>query len=150
MDGYKIISEFISQPIIQLKSFDINLYNKVITKKDNQLAHIDNQSKIKYNVYYNNELCGFVGLIPGNKDVGFTQIIIIKQFRGYGLLKLIYQALVNKHRLKRLYARIMKSNVRSVKAHLKIGFKEISEEETKAQIKMGRMSRYQTTLYKDY
>ena len=151
MNGYQIVSEALGY-YITLKPFDVNLYKKTVSKKDQQLSHIDSQSEIQYTIYYHDDPCGFIGAIPvkNDKTGAFIQIVIFKSFRGKGIVKEAYNLLVKKHKFKTLYATIYKSNIASIKAHMKIGFKELPKNHLDDLVKQGRISRYQTRLYKEF
>jgi len=99
-------------------------YEKIISPDENVIYHT---------IIFNNQKAGIVGYIPTKqKDAGFVQILIAPEFRGQGLLEQAEDLLAKKYKLKKLYATISKENIASIRAHLKVGFKEISEEEQKS------------------
>lgn len=85
-----------------------------------------------HTVFVDGERAGIVGLVPLENvpDSGFVQIVLGPAYRGKGLIEKVYEALIDWHGLKTLYATIRKGNVASITAHKKIGFSEISEEKT--------------------
>ncbi len=148
MRTIQIFLENITNNNITFLTFDLNLYKK-ISKKDQQLSHIDTQSKIRYTIYFNDEPCGFIGAIP-HENYAFVQIVILPKYRGKGILELSYKELIKKYKFKTLFATIYKSNIQSIKAHMKIGFKELSKKELDHLITIRKISRYQTRLFKKY
>lgn len=89
-----------------------------------------NDSGVYYTIVSDDIKSGIVGYIPAKfpPQSGFVQIIIAKDFRGMGILKIAEDLLAEKHNLKILYATIAKGNKASIISHLKSGFKLISDD----------------------
>lgn len=94
--------------------------------------------KIKYDpkgfyqiISYNNKKAGVVGVIPSKFGHAFFQIVIDPKFRGKGILKSAAELISDKANITHLDATINKSNIISIKAHLKAGFKPLDEHREK-------------------
>jgi RimJ/RimL family protein N-acetyltransferase len=70
-------------------------------------------------------------------------------YRGKGLISKIYDRMVELHSLKTLYATIDKSNTASIKAHEKIGFKLLPEEDLVKLRGKGLIKEYEVRLVKN-
>lgn len=108
--------------------------------------------KYYHTIFVDGERAGIVGLIPSQfmSDTGFAQIVLDHSYRGKGLIRKIYDKFVELHELKTLYATIEKANPASVRAHEKIGFKQISEEEMSKLRAKGLLKDYEIRLKKDF
>lgn len=104
--------------------------------------------KYYHTVLVEGENAGIVGFIPSRTlpDTGFVQIVLAPAYRGKGLISKIYDRLIELHSLKTLYAIIDKSNTASIKAHEKIGFKILPEEELEKLRAMGLLQTYEVRL----
>ena len=107
--------------------------------------------KYYHTIYIEGEIGGIVGFIPSQTllDTGFVQIVLAPAYRGKGLIDKIYNRMVELHSLKTLYATIEKSNTASIKAHNKIGFKMLPEEELEKLRTKGLLQTYEVRLKKD-
>ena len=151
----KIINESLDSSSISLQPFNENLFNKLVTKTDQQRSHVAFRFKNydnAYTIYKLDEVAGFISYIPStlDKDVAFVQIVILKPFRGQGILPIAYNILTKQNNIKRLLATIRKDNTASIKAHVKIGFKFFPEKKLEQWRKIGRLDSFMTRLYKDY
>ncbi|MFA4890635.1 MAG: GNAT family N-acetyltransferase [Candidatus Paceibacterota bacterium] len=132
---------------VQLKIFDkkyiksIEGYTEILLKKDG----------IYYTIMVNRTRAGVVGYIPAKTyGRGFVQIVIEPKFRGKGILKIAEDMLAKKHELDRLYATIKKTNTRSIKAHLKAGFKKFSKRKLDLLRKEDLLKKEDIRLVKEY
>jgi len=87
------------------------------------------ESGTYYNILCDGKNAGVVGYVPAKfpDNAGFVQIVIDLHYRGKGIVAIAEGLISKKHNLKILYATINKSNVASLKAHTKSGFKTIDE-----------------------
>lgn len=108
--------------------------------------------KYYHTVMVDGEPAGIVGYIPSNfmPDTGFVQIVLNHAYRGKGLIGKIYDRLIELHSLKTLYATIEKSNTASIKAHDKIGFKLVPEEEMAKLREKGLLQENEIRLKKEF
>ena len=81
-----------------------------------------------YTISNDNNKIGIVGFVH-TEETPFLIVGIIKEFRGQGFLIKAYEALVEKHGFKKLYADVERKNKVSLEAHKDIGFKELPEGE---------------------
>jgi len=107
--------------------------------------------KYYHTVYVEGEMAGIVGFVPSKTlpDTGFVQIVLAPAYRGTGLISKIYDRMVELHSLKTLYATIDKSNTASIKAHEKIGFKLLPEDELEILRAKGLLQTYEVRLQRD-
>ena len=107
--------------------------------------------KYYHTVLVEGENAGVVGFVPSRTlpDTGFVQIVLVPAYRGKGLIGKIYDRMIELHSLKTLYATIDKSNTSSIKAHEKIGFKLLPEEELERLRTMGLLQAYEVRLEKN-
>lgn len=154
MNAYQIVSESL-EPQITLQPFDDKSYYELVTKTDQNLSHIDLRStknSMFHTIKYEDEICGFIGgnRLSNDKTISFINIVILKQFRGKGILKEVYKLFVRQYSLKELWATIRKSNERSISAHLKIGFKYFPQDRLDEWYENKRMDKSMTRMYKKY
>ena len=132
--------------LIEIQKNDISLSNLSVDdyykKLPQDKKHILYNPKLAdyYILVLNNKFnAGITGLFPGksNKKIGFFQIYIEKQYRGKGILKIAANLIFQKYNLSILVSTIKKSNVASIKAHIKAGFKELDKEQQDRLIKKG-------------
>lgn len=104
-----------------------------------------------HTVFVDGERAGIVGFVPSQNmpDTGFVQIVLAPAYRGKGLIGKIYERMVELHSLKTLYATIEKANSASLRAHDKIGFKLLSEEEQEILRNKGLLKPYEVRLVKE-
>jgi len=105
-----------------------------------------------HTIVVDNEKVGVVGYFPvkKNKQAGFVQIALLLKFRGKGFVKKAEELLVKKYDIKLLWATVDKDNIASIKAHLKIGFRQLSDKEIQRLIKDGFLKRDQIRLVKGF
>lgn len=132
---------------VQLKNFDKE-YLKSIEGNTEILLKEDG---VYYIIAADGTSAGVIGYIPAKtQGRGFVQIVIEPKFRGKGILKIAEDMLAKKHGLDRLYATIKKINTRSIKAHLKAGFKKLTKKELDSLRKEGLLKKVDIRLAKEY
>jgi len=73
------------------------------------------------------ERLGIVGVYDTDNEENITHIVVDPEYRGRGLAGKFYEALLEKTGLDFLIATISRSNVASVRAHEKAGFRKVSD-----------------------
>jgi len=111
---------------ISLGEFDKSYWNS-LSKKDRDKIYFDDKVGKYFIIKNKNDNCGIVGLIIKNRY--FFQIILESKCRGKNLVKISSDLIMEKFKLKKLYATIDKSNIASLKGHEKAGFKRNFKEE---------------------
>ncbi len=116
---------FLSIMKIKLNKFDKEYFDNIDGREEVPLV----ANGVYYTILCNNKKSGIIGYIPAKfpKDSGFVQIIISPEFRGKGIVKIAEDLLAQKHNIKILYATIKKENLTSIRAHQKIGFRNIDD-----------------------
>ncbi|SRR6056297_2947868 len=111
--------------MIKLNKFNQKYFNSLPDRE----AIVLSDKGYYYTILYNDKKAGVVGYIPAKfpEKAGFVQIILAKDFRGQGIVKLAENLLAQKHKLNILYATIKKDNIASIQAHKKIGFTMLKE-----------------------
>jgi RimJ/RimL family protein N-acetyltransferase len=111
---------------IELAPIDTDYLNKL--NVNNVIQYNPNKGKFYTIVNGNGHKVGVIGYIGGKEDgSGFLQIIVDPKHRGKGVFKLALDKLIKQENLKKLYSTIHTSNLPSIKAHLKYGFRFIDE-----------------------
>ncbi|VVB80242.1 Acetyltransferase (GNAT) domain protein [uncultured archaeon] len=112
--------------MIKLSRFDKKFYESLPEKEE---IYFVKEGKY-YTLFFNTRKIGVVGFTPvkNTKEDGFVQIVLLKEFRGKGLVEEAEMKLVKRCKLRKLYATIQKNNLASIKAHKKIGFKILPKE----------------------
>jgi len=107
--------------------------------------------KFYHTVFVDGEQAGVVGFIPSNSmpDTGFVQIVLNHAYRGKGLIGKIYERLIELHNLKALYATILRDNTASIRAHDKIGFKMLAEDEMVKLRERGLLQNYEIRMRRE-
>jgi len=135
---------------ITLKTLDLNFF-KTISGHDQVLINVQG---VYHTIIVNGEKAGNVGFIPKQNSKGekiyLVQIVLLNEFRGKGITKLAEDLLAEKYHLPHLYATIEKSNIASIKAHLKAGFQEVDKITLNTLYKNGFIKKGQTRLLKEY
>lgn len=132
---------------MQLKKFD----KKYLESIEGHTEILLKEDGVYYTIMINGTKAGVVGYIPAKTHRrGFVQIVIEPKFRGKGILKIAEDMLAKKHELDRLYATIKKTNTRSIKAHLKAGFKKLPKKELDSLRKEGLLKKEDVRLAKEY
>jgi len=75
----------------------------------------------------NGEKLGVVGVYDTDSEKNITHIVVDPKYRGRGLPSKFYQVLLEKTGLEFLIATISRSNIASVRAHEKAGFRKVSD-----------------------
>lgn len=112
---------------IKLIPFDVNHFKTI---NDNKNMHLDEYLQKYTNINsftINGNIAGMVGYIK-LKDTNYAQISIHQDYRGKGLLKLVYDELSKVYKLNELFATIDKNNYSSIKSHLRAGFEYLPPE----------------------
>lgn len=137
---------FKMENVIKLKQFDRNFYESLPEKEK---IYFIKEGKY-YTIVFKNKKIGIVGFTPvkNSKKEGFIQIILLKEFRGKGLVENAETNLVRKCKLNKLYATIEMDNLASVKAHKKIGFKLLSRKKLNWLRKKGFLGKREYRLVK--
>jgi len=88
-------------------------------------------SVVYHNLLLNGNKVGVVGYMPTvfPPDSGFVQIVIHPDYRGRGFVECAYKLLSEHYNLKNLFATIDRKNIRSIRAHQKIGFELLTQGE---------------------
>jgi RimJ/RimL family protein N-acetyltransferase len=126
---------------IKLIKFDTEYFkslpdrSKILFDNNQPFYTIINQKKQKVGV------CGVLRNM-------FFQILIHPDFRGQNIVKQASDEVIKKLKLKQLFATIDITNIASLKAHLKAGFKELPATEVKKLRKTGKLKSTQTRLIK--
>jgi RimJ/RimL family protein N-acetyltransferase len=156
-ENMKVIDQFILESVsnISLHPFDEKLYLSLISKHNQQDSHVAfrvNNYDNAYTIKYDNEVCGFISFVRSNfdKNQAFIQIVIIRKFRGRGILQVSEDTVDKNNKLKRLLASIKIKNIASIKAHLKAGFKYFPEDKLNELRLKKNLDKNMTRLYKDY
>lgn len=131
---------------MELIDFDKDFFNKLEGKEKVLIKPEGHYHCIKIG----REKIGVVGFIPGNKGAGFIQIIISPSSRGKGYTKLAEDLLAKNYDLKWLWATIDNDNIASIRAHLRTGFKMLSDEEIKKLQLKGFLGKNKTRMFKNY
>lgn len=131
---------------ITLADFDDSFYKTIPGHEE---ARVE-KSGVYYTILVDGVKAGIVGYLPGasTKEVYFVQIAIAPEFRGTGLVGIAEDLLASKHELPALTATVDKSNVASLKAHLKAGFQEIDSAKLASMREQGFLKEGQTRLVK--
>lgn len=133
---------------IKLLPFDKEFFESI--EDQNLMAYQDDG---KYHtILVNGEKAGIVGFLPSRRseEEGFVQIVLIKSFRGRGLVKTAEDLLARQYGFKRLYATIVKDNLPSISSHLKCGFQMVNEAEMEKLKKGGFLEENEIRLVKEY
>lgn len=133
---------------MELRNFDqkfyksIDGYDKILVKKQG----------IYHTVIADGKKVGIVGYIPTeiSKHAGFVQIAIASEFRGKGLAQQAEDLLARKYNLKELYATIKKTNIASIRAHQKAGFRILNNKDLNNLRKRGVLKNNEIRLAKKY
>ncbi len=76
---------------------------------------------------HDGERLGIVGVYDTDDEQNITHIVVDPQYRRRGLVSKFYESLLQKTGLKFLIATISRSNIASVRAHEKAGFRKVSD-----------------------
>ena len=134
--------------MIKLNTFDKEFYESLPEKEK-----IGMNEKGKFcTIIYKNQRAGVVGFIPlkTSKKEGFIQIILLKKFRGKGIVKEAEEMLAKKYKLKKLYATIDDDNIISKMAHEKIGYEKLPNGRLNELKQRGFLKEYQSRFFKNY
>jgi len=108
----------------------LDVFNKdfLVTIKDYKKIHLDLNQGTYYTIKSGGKKVGVIGFFKMGEDGNpGLKIGIHQDFRGQGIFGKALELLVKKHKFNKIYSELAKSNIVSVKAHKKIGFKRISE-----------------------
>lgn len=132
--------------MIKLEKFDKEFYDSLPEKEK---IYFIGEGKY-YTLVSKRKKIGIIGFTPvkNTKEEGFIQIVLLKEFRGNGLVEEAETKLAKKCKLKKLYATIEKDNLASTKAHKKIGFKLLPKERLKELRKKGFLGEKENRLSK--
>lgn len=113
---------------IKLIPLDRQFHSSVdIPEKYDVKEFFDNPKATFYTAVMNGKKIATVGFVKYANN--YFQIAIHQDYRGKGLVKDLSDTLVKKHKILKLHATIMKTNIASMKAHKKAGFRELTKEE---------------------
>jgi len=122
--------------------------SKMYAKLAESLSEINHASARKnpnnfHTIYYDKKPAGIVGYKTNGVEAGsgLSQIELLKEFRGKGILDEAYKKMAKKHGLNKLYASIRHDNVASVKSHTKSGFTELPEDKLEQLRALGRLGK---------
>lgn len=134
--------------MIKLGKVDRKFYKSLPDKEKILLGN----SKNFHTILCNKIKAGIIGFIPSklSKKEGFIQIVLSEKFRRKGIAKKAEELLVKKHKLRKLYATIASSNLISIKAHKKFGFKPVSQNVVKKLRKKGLLKEDSIRLVKKF
>jgi len=137
------ILEYFKQQSISLTKFD-NTYFKSLPESDRKKIILD----LRYPFFTINKGDQKVGICGALHNM-FFQIIVDQKFRGQDIVRKVSNEIMKKLKVKQLFATIDVENIASYKAHLKSGFKELSESKIKELKELGKLKNNQTRLVKD-
>lgn len=126
------IKEFITMdqclfmPKVKLATFDVSFLKRI---KDYRKIHLDPEDGIFYTIILGGKKAGVIGFKTKETNLHFLKIGIHQNFRGQGIFEKALNLLAEKHKIKRIYSTVALTNIASVKAHEKIGFKRIPKRE---------------------
>lgn len=134
--------------IMELQDFDQKFYKSI----DGHDKILVKKQGIYHTVIVVGRKAGIVGYIPTKipKHAGFVQIAIASGFRGKGLVQQAEDLLARKYNLKELYATIKKTNIASIRAHQKAGFKILDDKDLNNLRKRGVLKNNEIRLVKKY
>ena len=132
---------------VTLKPFDKSLYDSFPELERALVA--DPEKGEWFTAHVGDKPVGLVGTLPKGKS-NFIQILIRPENRGHGLTGPVEDALAAHKKIDRLYATILPTNVASLKAHHKAGFKEISDAQRNVLLLLGKLSPLEIRMTKDY
>ena len=136
---------------VKIEHFDEKFFNSLPDKKD-----ISYKKSGKYHtINYDGHKAGIVGIalfttINKPKDAGFIQILIHPDFRGKGILQPAEDLVAKKYKLTTLFATIHKTNLASIKSHLKAGFEPVPEKRQENLRRLGFLADEDIRLVKEY
>jgi len=152
LEKYITLHEQLLSDNIKLSSFDNHYYN-TLPKEDKELILIDLKKGKYHTILLNSSIkVGVIGYIPTKMDpkIGFLQIIIDPKYRSKGIFSKSIKLLAKEHNLKEVWSTIKKDNIVSIKAHLKDGFKQFSEDKLEQWREVYLLDPDEVRLYKKF
>jgi RimJ/RimL family protein N-acetyltransferase len=108
---------------IKLSKFDNNFLGTI---EDCKKIHLNPKEGTHYTIINEDKKVGIIGFV---KKAGghFLKIGIHQNFRGKGIFEKALKLMIKENKLKKIQSTISESNIISIKAHKKLGFKKISK-----------------------
>jgi len=123
-DLLSLLQEQQLNPLV-LVTFDKDVFNAIEGKEH---MYLREKEGTYYTMKVGDEPAGVIGFSM-SKGCPFLQIGIIKKFRKKGLFEKGIKALAKKHRFKKIYSDMEKTNKVSITAHEKFGFRPLKSSE---------------------